>query len=123
MGCVCECSEADPGRRRRARMIEVVAFSSFLIMVGALELVPGRRWPHYALGAGIILLSKNLARHSSGMKIRPLSLILGGGALATGLVGSVVPSLPLLPVFLLAAGVTGLGVVALGLPNTERGAP
>lgn len=122
MGCACGCSETDPARRRRARMIEVVALSSFLILVGVLELIPGRQWAYLALGAGVILLAKNLARHGSGMSVRPLGLVLGGGALATGIAGSVVPGLPLLPIFLLAAGVTGLGAVSLGSPTPERGA-
>jgi hypothetical protein len=104
-------------------MIEVAAFSSFLILVGALEAMPGRQWAYLALGSGVILLAKNLARHASGMRVRPLGLILGGGALAAGLADLALPGLPLLPVLLVATGVTGLGAVVLGFPSPDREVP
>lgn len=45
--------------------------------------------------------------------MRPLGLMLGGGAVAAGLSGLLAPGLPLLAIFLVAAGVTGLGTLAL----------
>ncbi len=120
MNCFLGCSERDPGQGR-AGMIDVAALSSFLILMGVLELIPGSQWAYLALGAGAITLAKNLARHAIGMRVRPLGLILGGGAFVTGLAGSAFPGLPLVAVFLVATGAMGLGAVAMGFTTPGTG--
>ncbi len=122
-GCACGDAVTDPAPRRRARVIEVVAFSAFLIFAGALEAMPGRQWAHFGVGVGVILLAKNLARRACGLKMRPLGLIIGGGALATGIACLTVHDLPLLPTFLVAAGIAGLGVAVMASRDGLRESP
>jgi hypothetical protein len=98
-------------------MLEIVGLSLILILLGVLVAIPGNQGALFVLGLGAILLGKNLARHVLGMRPRPLGLILGGGALAGGLAGWVSPELPILAIFLVAAGTTGLGVLALRSPR------
>lgn len=116
-GCMEECREADPAQGHRAWMIEIVAFSLILILLGVLIAIPGNQEALFVLGLGVILLGKNLARHVRGMRVRPLGLILGGGALAAGLAGRVSPELPMFAIFLVAAGLAGLGVLAVPSPR------
>jgi hypothetical protein len=98
-------------------MLEIVGLSLILILLGALVAIPGNQGALFVLGLGVILLGKNLARRVHGMRPRPLGLILGGGALAAGLAGWASPELPIFAIFLVAAGMTGLGVLALASPR------
>jgi hypothetical protein len=110
---MCECSdEKAPALRQRARAVEIVSLSLFLVLIGVLEAIPGSQWALFGIGAGAILLGRAQAQHAYGLTVRPLGLILGAGALVAGVAGAVSPGLPLLPAFLVAGGVAGLGVAA-----------
>ncbi|MBI2752045.1 MAG: hypothetical protein HYX46_00780 [Betaproteobacteria bacterium] len=106
------CTEAGATRWDRAARIEAIAFALFLILAGVLLAIPGANWAQFALGLGVILLGKNLMRHLGGIKVRRIGLIVGGGALAAGLAGLILPALPILAVFL---AVTGLSILGLAL--------
>ena len=90
--------------------IDATAIALVVILIGALMLVPGRQWSWLALGVGVILLWTDLFRCFRKMKLRPLALLAGVVALLTGVAGLVWPSLPLLGVFVILAGICVLFV-------------
>jgi hypothetical protein len=96
--------------RDRAWLIDASAFALFLLLAGTLTVVPGTQWAEFALGAGVILLGKNLARYWSGLNMRRAGLALGGGALAAGLSGLAWPGASLFGVFLAATGAVALAL-------------
>lgn len=104
---------------QRAWLVEVTALALFLVLTGILAAIPGKQWALLALGLGLILLGKNFVRHMVHLRARRVGLVAGGGAVVAGLASLVYPHLPVLAIFLVAAGTVLLGLVLLGV--TSRG--
>lgn len=103
------------GPRKRAWLIEAIAFGLFLVLAGTLLAIPGRHWAQFTLGLGGILLGKNFARHLNGLRMRRAGVAGGGGALVAGLAGLAAPSLPLFAIFLVVTGGVVLGLAVLDI--------
>ncbi len=88
-------------------LLERIGWGLFLIVIGALWLLPKGQVPEGAwlLGAGLILLGLNVARRFSGIAARYGTVLLGLVAVAGGLASVFGLELPLLPSLLVIVGV------------------
>lgn len=105
-----------PGKR-----LEEVAWALFLIMTGALWLVPKAWAPEGAwlAGLGIILLGLNAARRRQGLKMNGFGLAVGAVALVAGMGRILGLDLPILAVFLIVLGATMIVKAIVGTENRD----
>jgi hypothetical protein len=89
------------------RRLNDIGWALFLILIGALLLMPEGRVPQgtWLIGAGLIMLGVNAVRSVNGIAINGFTVVLGGLALAAGLGGYLGLDLPLLALFLIVMGV------------------
>jgi hypothetical protein len=88
------------------KRLEDIGWGLFLIMIGALWLVPDNRVASgtWIIGAGIIMLAVNVMRRMSHIPINLLSTFLGILALLAGISSAAGVSLPLFPIVLVFCG-------------------
>ncbi len=82
-------SNQDTQKSALNRRLEAIGWGLFLIMIGAIWLVPDGQVPQgtWLIGAGLIMLGINWVRHHNGIKMSGLTIILGILALFAGLSG------------------------------------
>jgi hypothetical protein len=90
------------------RRLEDIGWALFLIMIGALWLMPAGQVPEgtWLIGAGLIMVGINAVRYSNGIRMSGFTLILGTVALAGGLADFLGVKLPLFPILLTLIGVS-----------------
>jgi hypothetical protein len=112
------------GDRRRAKRLDDVALALVLIMTGGLWLAPKTMFPEMAwlVGAGLILLGLNAARHIIGLKTRGLGIVVGLVALAAGIGRIVGQDLPFVPILLIILG-AGLVIRAASRGSRAKSGP
>ncbi len=88
------------------KRLEDLGWGLFLLMTGALWLVPAERVPHGAwlIGTGLLLLALNAARYVAGMRISIFTTLLGAVALSGGLADLTGVRFPLLAICLIVIG-------------------
>lgn len=99
-----EFSDTDAGET--AKRLDQIGWGIFLIMIGALWLVPGVPQGTWLIGTGILLLVLNVIRSSLGIQWSGVSVALGVLALAAGLGDFTGINLPLFPICLVIIGAT-----------------
>ncbi len=90
------------------KRLEAVAWGLFLIMIGALWLLPEETVPEgtWLLGVGVILLGLNGLRYLNGIKMSGFTIFLGIIALGIG-VGSLFGiDLPIFPILIILWGLS-----------------
>ena len=90
------------------KRLAILFWPLLLILVGTLWLFPPERVPSamWLIGIGVILLSLNAARLANGIPVRVLPTILGALALAAGLADVAGAALALVPLSLIAIGLS-----------------
>lgn len=88
------------------RRLEEIGWALFLILIGALLLLPEGLVPEgvWLVGAGLIMIGMNVARHLSGVRISGFTAILGLVALAVGISAIAGIDLPVFAILLVAVG-------------------
>jgi hypothetical protein len=86
--------------------LEGLAWGVFLVMLGALWLMPANTVPEdlWLVGAGLIMLGLNFARYLNRMAVSGFTITIGAVALAIGLAGSFGLRLPIFALALIAIG-------------------
>ena len=94
-----------PDKQRINRRLESVALPIFLLMLGALALVPRTRFPQgvWAAIAGAALLGLNLARHRYGIRTSLGTIILGLILFVSGVADLLGKNLPMFEILFFAA--------------------
>jgi hypothetical protein len=95
-----------PDALRLGKRLEEVAWALFLIMTGALWLVPQGLAPDgtWLAGLGLILLGLNAARHRYQLRVNGLVIVVGAAALVAGIGRILGRELPLVPILIVALG-------------------
>ena len=99
---------ADSHSQSLSRRLDDLGWGLFLLMTGAMWLLPDA-WLApgvWAVGTGLLLLVLNAVRYVKGVGVHPLTVVLGVVALAGGLADIEGLHLPLIAFFLLVAGAT-----------------
>jgi hypothetical protein len=106
MGTHTEFPATESSERTSARRFEEFAWAAFLIMTGALWLMPVDRVPEgtWLIGTGVVLLGLNGARYFAGAAVNGFTLLLGALALAGGVAELLGVELPLIAVALIVFG-------------------
>jgi hypothetical protein len=88
------------------RQSERVCWALFLIMIGALALLPKGLVPAgtWLVGAGLIMVGLNVVRYAKGVQASGFTVVLGIIALALGVSAIVGVDLPVLAILLVAVG-------------------
>jgi hypothetical protein len=99
--------------------LEGFAWGLFLVMLGALWLMPAKAVPDdmWLIGAGVIMLGLNLARYLNQISVSGFTITIGAAAVAIGLAGSFGLHLP---IFALAIIVFGIWVMLRHTIKRER---
>lgn len=89
------------------RRLDAVGWGLFLIMTGAIWLVPDTQLPQgiWLIGTGVLLLAINAVKRAKGLAAAPFMVFLGVVALAAGLADLVGLQLPLIAICFIAIGV------------------
>ena len=101
-------TEHDVQKMHLNKRLEAVAWGLFLIMIGALWLLPDETIPEgtWLLGVGIILLGLNGLRYLNGIKMSGFTIFLGIVALCIG-VGSLFGiDMPIFPILIILWGLS-----------------
>lgn len=106
MGTHTELPATESPGRSSVRRLDDIAWAAFLIMTGALWLMPVDDVPEGAwlIGTGVVLLGLNVARYFAGTATSGFTLLLGALALAGGVAELLGVELPLMAVALIAFG-------------------
>jgi hypothetical protein len=98
------------------RQVERIGWALFLIMIGALALLPDDLVPEgtWLVGVGLIMIGMNIARHFARIPISYFTSAVGLVAFAGGLCALAGVSLPIFPILLAAIGVVILYSVIRG---------
>lgn len=101
-------SSEDKQKAALDRRLEGIAWGLFLIMTGAIWLVPEQQIPQgtWLIGTGVLLLALNGIRNLKGVAVSGVTTFLGAVALAAGLSGLFGVRLPLLAICLIVIGAT-----------------
>ena len=99
-------SVQDEDKSALNKRLEAIGWASFLIMIGGIALVPDKWVPEgtWLIGAGLIMLGLNGARHLNGIKMSGFTIFLGILALISGISDLLGVDLPLLPILLILVG-------------------
>jgi hypothetical protein len=104
-----EMSDTGPDQQRRIldHRLEEGAWGLFLVLMGALWLLPDSRVPDdlWLVVAGVIMLGLNAARSFNHLRVHTLTIILGAAAVLVGLAGTLGYDLPVLALLLIVLGV------------------
>lgn len=86
--------------------LEEIGWALFLIMIGALWLMPTEIVPSHAwlIGAGVIMLGVNFARFVAGIKMSGFTVFLGIIALVAGFAGFFAVDLPIFAAIFIVLG-------------------
>ncbi len=84
--------------------IDAIAWGIFLVMSGAMLLVPGLPEGSWATGVGVILVGFSGARYALGLPVSAFALICGAVALVAGLGATVGMAVPWFALFLILCG-------------------
>jgi hypothetical protein len=104
------------------RQLERVCWAAFLIMIGALALLPEGLVPAgtWLVGTGLIMIGLNAVRHFKGLRVSTFTTVLGPIALASGFASMAGVDLPVLAMLLVAVGLQILYSVARGTVRETR---
>ena len=91
---------SDTGRR-----LDQIGWGIFLIMIGAIWLVPNVPQGTWLIGTGALLLALNVLRYSIGLHWSGVTTVLGVVALAAGVGELTGIRLPLFPICLILVGI------------------
>jgi hypothetical protein len=96
----------DSRRHALARQLDRIGWGLFLIMTGAIWLVPEHRVPPgtWLIGTGVLLLAINGMRHLKGLGVSGFTTFLGAVALAAGLGDALGIRLPILAICFIVIG-------------------
>jgi hypothetical protein len=88
------------------RQLERVCWALFLIMIGALALLPKGLVPAgtWLVGTGLIMVGLNVVRHLKDLRVSGFTAVLGLIALALGVSALAGVDLPVLAIVLVAVG-------------------
>jgi len=88
------------------RRLEETGWALFLIMIGALLLLPEGLVPDgtWLVGTGLIMIGMNVVRHLHGLRVSGFTAVLGLVALAVGVSAIAAVDLPVFPILLVAIG-------------------
>ena len=88
------------------RRLEAIGWGLFLIIIGALWLIPDERVPDgtWLIAAGVIMLGVNIVRYLNDIKLSRASLLLGLLALIFGVGAFVGLDLPFVAILLIVFG-------------------
>jgi hypothetical protein len=88
------------------RQLERVGWALFLIMIGALALLPDDLVPAgtWLVGTGLIMVGLNVVRHFKGAQVSAFTAVLGLIVLALGISAITGVDLPVLAILLVAVG-------------------
>lgn len=97
-------TEAD--RKGLARRLDATAWGLLFIMIGGLLLLPSAVVPDgiWLVGAGLTMLSINVACQLNGISVSPFGVGLGVMAVLAGLAELAGPGLPVLPLIVIVIG-------------------
>jgi hypothetical protein len=86
--------------------LEEIGWALFLILIGALWLLPTEIVPSHAwlIGAGTIMLGINFARFAAGIKMSGFTVFLGVVALVAGLAGFFAVNVPIFAAVFIVLG-------------------
>jgi hypothetical protein len=89
------------------KRLEAIGWGLFLIIIGALWLIPDERVPNgtWLIAAGVIMLGVNAVRYLNNIKMRSASLFLGLLAVLFGVGEFVGLNLPFVAILLIVFGV------------------
>lgn len=95
------------GRSDLGKRLDEIGWALFLVMMGALWLIPSESLPEqtWIIGAGAIILGVSFARYFFGLSVSGFTLFLGAFAIAAGISGVLAVQLPLLAVVCIVIGV------------------
>ncbi len=99
-------SNQDRQRTGLDKRLETIGWGLFLIMTGAIWLVPEQQVPQgtWLIGTGVLLLTLNGIRSLKGIGVNGFTTFLGAVALAAGLSGYFGVRLPLLAICFIVIG-------------------
>jgi hypothetical protein len=89
------------------RRVDGIGWALFLIMVGALMLLPAGWVPTgtWLVGVGSIMIGMNVVRHLKSLRVSGFTVVLGLVALALGVSAVAGIALPVFPLLLAAIGI------------------
>jgi hypothetical protein len=93
-------------QRAVSKRLDELAWALFLILIGAIWLLPAGTVPEgtWLVGAGVILLGVNAVRVLRGIKTSGLAIVLGVLALAAGLGHLTAVRVPVFPILFIVIG-------------------
>lgn len=99
-------TQPDPAKARLDDRLTSTSWALFLIMVGGFLLVPAGQLPQgsWLIGLGAILLGLNVVRYLNGIRVSPVTTILGLIALIAGLGDFAGVDVPVGPVLIMLIG-------------------
>jgi hypothetical protein len=97
---------SDTDTAETAKRLDQIGWGIFLVMIGAIWLVPGVPQGTWLIGTGTLLLALNAIRFRLGIKSSGVSVALGVLALVAGLGHFTGIDLPLFPICLVIIGAT-----------------
>jgi hypothetical protein len=97
---------AKPEKSALDVQLERVCWALFLIMIGALALLPKGLVPAgtWLAGTGVIMIGLNVVRHTKNLRVSGFTAVLGLVALALGISALTGVDLPVLAIVLVAVG-------------------
>ena len=112
-------SGQDERRISLDRRLAILFWALLFLLAGAIWLFPEKQVPAgtWLIGIGLILLSLNAVRFLNGIPVRVLPSLLGALALVAGVAEYAGAALPLLPLTLIAIG---LSIILELLPARKR---
>lgn len=104
--CCATPDEHEEHIRSLDRRLEEGAWGLFLVMIGALWLMPEAKLPDdtWLIGAGVIMLALNAARRLNGIRVHALTVILGFAAVLGGVAGVLSYDVPVFATLVLIFG-------------------
>lgn len=119
MKCCCALEKIeDPKKKALLDKINGIGFALFIVMIGALLLMPKGVLPEttWLIGVGLIMIGGNVARRLNGIRICYCTLILGSLLLIAGILALFGITFPVFPILLVIIGVS----IVLGIVSKKK---
>jgi hypothetical protein len=120
MSTIRAAASQEPATAAFDRQLERVGWAAFLIMIGALALLPQGLVPAgtWLVGTGLIMIGLNVVRYFKGLRVSTFTTLLGIAAAAAGIAGVAGVEMPILAILLVAIGLQ----ILYGVLVTRRNA-